>query len=198
MNVNREIEPLFDEFEWDIEGILHTNGVVSGVPRTSNPVTAIIEELAVQKIELIHSIERPDHSRQYPDVTFNSDERVALDIKTAQMNGSDSLEGGVTLGSCQSYFRSPDEESPWIKYPYNSYDEHWVLLFAYQWDPEAKTTDMVSIEDIIVNEKWKMASKSNGSGTTNNIGSSQKLELIRGDKSVFDSEDEFEQFWRNR
>ncbi|AGM11478.1 Restriction endonuclease [Halogranum tailed virus 1] len=196
MNVKREIEPLFDEFEWDIEGILHTNGLVSDVPRTSNPVTAIVEELAIQKIELVHDIERPDHSRQYPDITFNSNERVALDIKTAQMKNADSLEGGVTLGTCKSYFSSPDDDSPWIKYPYNSYDEHWVLLFAYQWEPEAKTIDMVSIEDIIINEKWKMASRSNGSGTTNNIGSSQKLDLIRGDNSVFSSEAEFENFWR--
>lgn len=197
MNVEREIAPLFDEFEWDIEGILHTNGVVSDVPQTSNPITAIIEELAIQKIALVHEIERPDHSRQYPDITFNSDERIALDIKTAQMKNADTLEGGITLGSCQSYFSSPDDDSPWIKYPYNSYDEHWVLAFCYDWNPEEPTRDMVSIEDTIINEKWKMASKSNGSGTTHNIGSSQKLSLIKGDASVFSSEDEFEQFWRN-
>ena len=199
MDIETEIRPLFTDFEWDVKGILHKDGSLSDIPATSNPVTAIIEELAKQEIYASgYKFETPEHTRQYPDVTFHDNgERLALDIKTAQKS-SGSLDGGITLGTSQSYFRSPDEDSPWIKYPYNSYDEHWVLAFLYEWDEDAPSENMVTSIEVLLNEKWKMASRSHGSGTTSNIGSSQVISKLKGQSPSFSSEHEFEQYWRKK
>ena len=51
--------------------------------------------------------------------------------------------------------------------------------------------------ELFVQEKWRVAGDSAGSGNTTNIGSvSATLEEFREGKGIFQSEDEFLEYWR--
>lgn len=49
----------------------------------------------------------------------------------------------------------------------------------------------------IVWQKWELASRSSGSGTTTAIGSQKSIESLMNREVVFDSEEQFEEYWRN-
>jgi len=56
---------------------------------------------------------------------------------------------------------------------------------------------MISNIKIIVHEKWKLASKSTGTGTTTAIGSVHDIDKIIKGKGAFKSKEEFLEYWRN-
>ena len=56
---------------------------------------------------------------------------------------------------------------------------------------------MVSIVDVIVQEKWRIASKSTGTGTTKHIGSIRDIDDLKNGNGPFKTREEFEVFWRN-
>lgn len=208
IELGKLLEDHFGDFKWNYEGILKENGDLIPVPATSTCVTAIFETDAIEDLkemtnELGIEIIEPDHSRQYPDVTLTGGElgshRIALDIKTARRNhnNEDKLDGPMTLGSYAGYFQNPNEESPWTKFPYGTYDEHWILCFAHYWDKDGDSLSMVSGVEPIVGEKWSLASKNTGTGTTNHIASVRTISDLHEGNGAFDSEEEFEQHWRS-
>jgi len=198
----------FGGFEWDYTGILKQSGDTIPIPATSTCVTAIFETDAVEELkgltdEMGAEIVEPDHTRQYPDVTLRGGEfgsnLIALDIKTARRNhnNADKLDGPMTLGSYAGYFQNPHEESPWTKYPYGQYDEHWILCFAHYWDDDEDSLGMVSGVEPIIGEKWTLASEKTGTGTTNHIASVRSIPDLKAGNGDFDSEEEFEEFGRS-
>lgn len=198
----------FGDFGWVYKGILKANGDVIPVPATSTCVTAIFETDAIEELQdladqLGAEVIEPDHTRQYPDATLTGgdfgDSRIALDVKTARRShtNSDKLDSPMTLGSYAGYFKKPNEESPWTKFPYGSYDEHWILCFAHYWDDEKDSLNMVSGTETIVDQKWKLASRTSGTGTTSHIGSIKNLSDLRAGNGAFKSEEEFEKYWRS-
>ena len=56
---------------------------------------------------------------------------------------------------------------------------------------------MISNIDIIVQEKWKLASEAIGAGTTTAIGSINSIEQLKKGQSYFKSEEEFKTYWLN-
>jgi len=198
MNPKKDILPLFDDFSWDILGMQRSNGIMIDVPAMSKIVTGVIETRAVEIIGQEYAVQLPDHSRQYPDMTIEeSGKRYAVDIKTAKMK-SDTAITSMTLGSTRSYFKNPDDDMGYIKHPYNTYDEHWVLGFLYKWNPNASSKNLVDIQHVIAEEKWRLASRTYGSGTTANIGSHSSIDQLVSGDPLFDSEHAFEQYWRNQ
>ena len=204
----RLLEEHFDDFEWNYEGVLKENGDIIPIPATSTCVTAIFETDAIEDLrELTDRLDieiiEPEHSRQYPDVTLTGGElgtdRIALDIKTARRNhnNEDKLDGPMTLGSYAGYFQNPNEESPWTKFPYGTYDEHWILCFAHYWDEEADSLEIVSGVETIVGEKWSLASENTGTGTTNHMASVRNISDLHEGNGDFNSKEEFEKYWRS-
>ncbi|MFC4551803.1 MULTISPECIES: type II restriction endonuclease [Halorussus] len=195
----------FDGFTWNAKGVIKGDGEVIPIPPVSNCVTAIFEVDAVVQVEkmadeLGAKLIEPDHTRQYPDSTLIfEDKQIALDIKTARRSASSEnrLKSPMTLGSYAGYFRNPTEESPWTTYPYGTYDDHWILCFAYRWDDDKKSLDMVWDIETLIGRKWEFASQSSGTGTTNAMGSMKDMEALRNREPVFDSEEDFEEYWRN-
>lgn len=198
----------FDEFDWNYEGVLKADGDVIPIPATSTCITAIFETDSIEELrkltdELDVEIIEPDHSRQYPDATLTGGElgshRIALDIKTARRNhnNEDKLDGPMTLGSYAGYFQNPNEESPWTRFPYGTYDEHWILCFAHYWDEQKDSLNMISGVETIVGEKWSLASEKTGTGTTNHIASVRNISDLHRGNGAFDSEEEFEEYWRS-
>lgn len=82
------------------------------------------------------------------------------------------------------------------KFPYGEFAEHWIVGFIYTWNPEAENSGIVSDVEVIVQEKWKIASKSTGTGTTFAIGSIKDIDKLRKGEGQFKSKEEFENFWR--
>lgn len=198
----------FSDFGWNYTGILKEDGDTIPIPATSTCVTAIFETDAVEELrsltdQLDAELIEPDHTRQYPDVTLRGgafgSNLIALDIKTARRNhnNADKLDGPMTLGSYAGYFQNPHEESPWTKYPYGQYDEHWILCFAHYWDDEEDSQGMVSGVETIIGEKWTLASEKTGTGTTNHMASVRSIPDLKAGNGDFDSEEEFEEYWRS-
>lgn len=195
----------FEDFEWTVEGLKDRKKGTIPLPDESKVVTTLVEYKAIKILEEFCdengvSLIPADNSRQYPDTTLTGgifgDFKVALDMKTARVkdNGRAS---SMTLGSYRSYFRNPEKDTQYSKFPYGMFDRHWILAFLYEWNEDADTIDMVNIKEVIVQPKWQIASKASGSGTTNNIGGVNNIQdLIDGD-GAFESEEEFEEYWRN-
>ena len=55
---------------------------------------------------------------------------------------------------------------------------------------------MISNIQIVVQEKWRLASRTTGTGTTTAIGSISKIDEIISGKSIFKNEQEFLDYWR--
>lgn len=55
---------------------------------------------------------------------------------------------------------------------------------------------MVSDIEVIINQKWKIASKSTATGTTFAISSVRHLDSLRKGEGDFKSPKQFESFWR--
>ncbi|WP_457550059.1 type II restriction endonuclease [Archaeoglobus sp.] len=55
--------------------------------------------------------------------------------------------------------------------PYGVYSEHWIVGFLYRWNPNADSLNMVSDVEVIVQEKWRIASRYTATGDTAHIGS---------------------------
>ncbi|MBD3287802.1 type II restriction endonuclease, partial [candidate division KSB1 bacterium] len=88
--------------------------------------------------------------------------------------------------------------------------EHWIIGFLYSRNPECKKTEIKKIIEAstlqspyteieyFVQQKYRIAGKKPGSGNTTNIGSikSNNIEDFRTGKGVFNTHQEFEEYWR--
>lgn len=104
----------------------------------------------------------------------------------------------MTLGSYGEYFSNPNSNTSHTRFPYNDYDEHWIVCFAYSWDDSTRTStvNMVSDIEVLVGKKWEFGSDTTGSGTTTAIGSQTSLQKLRERIPCFDSKEEFETYWQ--
>lgn len=195
----------FEDFEWTVEGLKDRDLGLVPLPDESRVVTAVVEErvkVMLREFCEDHGVDLipADNSRQYPDTTLTGgifkDFKIALDIKTARVEG-EGRASSLTLGSYRSYFANPEKDTQYSKFPYGAYDRHWILAFLYEWNENADTIDMVNIKEVIVKPKWQIASKASGSGTTNNIGGVNDIQALKDGNGAFDSEEEFEEFWRS-
>ena len=71
------------------------------------------------------------------------------------------------------------------------------LTFRYDWDENADTLHMISNIKMVVQEKWRLASRTTGTGTTTAIGSIKEISRIISGQGDFSSEQEFLNYWRN-
>lgn len=188
---------------WDYTAILRTSGEAVPIPKDAKVVTAIMEDYAVRKIQKWASRKKiatilPSSGREYPDITLETRDglTIALDIKTARVKNENTI-SRVTLGSYGGYFRNPAQKKPGCRLPYGAFNQHWITAFIYEWRPAERSEHMVKIKDIVVCEKWKIASKSTGTGTTKHIGSITNVGKLKRHNGEFSSNEEFEKYWRN-
>jgi hypothetical protein len=206
INFEQVLYEYYNNFDWKYTGIQKIDGNMIPIPKVSNCVTAIFEVDAVETAKymadvLNATLIEPEHTRQYPDLTFRGgvfgDKLIALDIKTARLRSNGERISTMTLGSYGQYFSNPGKDTQWTRFPYGAYDEHWIVCFAYQWDDELDSQDMVSEVETLVGQKWEFASRSSGSGTTTAIGSQKDMNALRNRNALFNSEKEFEDYWRD-
>lgn len=199
-----DFENLFKDFRWTIKGFIDENGKVCDLPDIPQVITGIFQEVAKRKVK---SFVRQNYycqiiqggAREYPEITAFGGKlkegKIAIDIKTTRRVSKNRV-SGFSIGSYAGYFTYPDQKRPGCKFPYGEFKEHWIVGFVYTWNPRADSLHMVSDIEVIVNEKWKLASKSTATGTTFAISSVRDLNALRAGKGDFDSPQEFESFWR--
>jgi hypothetical protein len=158
-----------------------------------------------------------DHQNYYPDLSFVSaqDEslKFAVDFKTTyRLPNKPGFCNGFTLGSHGSYFIERDKKKN-IQFPYNQYSGHFCLGIIYTRTDAGdidetrvyKVDQLQSIVSVIRDieffscEKWEIASDSQGSGNTANIGSIVRIEDILSGNGVFKNlgEEWFDEYWMN-
>lgn len=189
---------------------------------TDTKVLSTVFELLVRP--LVHEIaeeqgclvKEPMHQNFYPDFTLMKSEgdraKIAVDVKTTYRSFSPNgdWEARFTLGSYVSFLRG---ETKNIVFPFSQYVKHYIIGFIYsrlEQDTEhhvctLEQRDAVPcpFEDVefFVQEKYKIASDTPGSGNTENIGSisGRSVDAFARGQGPFSSLGEavFLDYWRN-
>ena len=199
--------------DWEIKGVIDAHRNIYTVDSDTKLISKVFELITTpiilnmvrsQNVKVVMS----DRQTVYPDFTFvmSDNSKIALDIKSTYRKNNSQM-AGFTLGSYTGYLRNPTKN---IMFPYSEYTEHWVLGFIYSRADNLKAEiipigDIDSIRpaisdvEIIIQQKYKLASDRPGSGNTANIGSATNIKLLRAGKGVFANygEDVFEDYWRN-
>ena len=202
-NLKEEILEAVKEIKWNFKGILDTEGRLHEIPKNLN-FQALFEKLALEKLVILtkkHNIRVQENTniRSYPDIVLSGGilgkDIIALDIKTGRRVGDKT---GFTLGSYAGYIRNPNKKlCCGGLFSYNDFTHHWDICFIYDWDEKANTLSMIKNIQIVIQEKWRLASKTTGTGTTTAIGSIKEIDRIIKGNGDFKSEEEFLEYWRN-
>jgi len=200
-NFKKELEKIVSDVVWNFIGILDTNKKLHPIPKNIQ-IQALFEYLGRERItkwakrQRIKVIESTN-TREYPDLTLLGGplgkKIIALDVKTGRRDGNRT---GFTLGSYWGYFRHPDKKMAGCRLPYGQFSQHWIVGFIYDWDENADTLHMVANIEAMVQKKWKLASRSTGTGTTTAIGSIKDIKRLKAGKGNFKTEKEFLKYWR--
>ena len=206
INLKSDLEQLFSNFSWKIKGMIDEDGNIYPIPPIPQVITGIFQEITKHKVKKLlkekYGCEIVQGGpREYPEITAIGgklgNRKIAIDMKTTRRISKNRI-SGFTIGSFAGYFLHPDKKMPGCKFPYGEFDEHWIIGFIYTWNPDTDSLHMVSDGEVIVQPKWKIASKSTGTGTTFAIGSVKDIDRLRNGEGAFKSPEEFENYWRKQ
>ena len=220
LDIRSVLSAAFNEagFQWQIKGVVDAKKRVYTLSNDTKLISKVFELIAFPIVcdalaPYDVDIESEERQTVYPDLTIilgsDTPNKIALDIKSTYRKSKD--RAGFTLGSYTAYMRPPFTKN--ITYPYFEYLEHWVVGFIYSRIPGV-TTQCVSIDEIgsvtppikdvelIIQEKWRVASDKPGSGNTTNIGSVRQISALRKGAGTFaqlgpEGKEVFEDYWRN-
>lgn len=206
---------------WNVKGIIDNEQNIYSVSQDTKLLSKVFELYVtpvLYRFARKHNLEiAPALTQiQYPDYSLRGealglgDKWLALDLKSTTRNDDNPDRiGGFTLGSFRGALRNPTS-TQYSRFPYNSYGAHWCLCFVYTRSESVNEHTVYSVEqldqipdavkdiDIYVQEKYKLAWHTPGSGNTANIGSVKTIQsIVRGD-GPFSSLGEhiFEDYWR--
>ncbi len=210
-DIKSDIEELLEGFRWEVIGLLLEDQTVIDVPSDSRAISAIFEDLVIARIKPIAEkygcVFERGGGREYPDVTLRDipglEGKIAIDVKTSRKKSSNTI-GGFTIGTYLGYFRNPNAKVGTIRYPYGDYVQHWIIGICYNFETYEEIHGGVVEEkfritdlDVIIQEKWRIASKQTGSGTTKHIRSITNINALKSGQGEFNSREKFLQYWRN-
>jgi hypothetical protein len=190
-------------YRFDVEGLYLKGGTVRPLPSEASVVGKVVEitiheHLSRKLLQQRQLKSIPASSdRVYPDVSFNGPmifpNKFALDVKCARRSANGKkTESAITIGTFDAeYFRYPEEKVGNIMMPYGSYTAHLSLIALYTYE-KATARDV----DLLVVEKWRVATKKRASGTRSYIAASTLIADLRAERGAFESEEEFNAFWR--
>ena len=197
------LRDLMKGYQFDIVGLYRKDSTVLPLPRESSVVGKVIEisindylKRRLLEVSSLDSIQASS-DRVYPDVSFSGSLiypfRFALDIKCARVGPrGDRTESAITIGTFDAeYFRYPDEKVGNIMAAYSSYTAHLALVALYKYT-DATARDL----ELLVVEKWRVATKKRSSGTRCYVAATSNIADLRAEKGDFESEEEFNAYWR--
>jgi hypothetical protein len=203
--------------DWYIKGILDSKKQLYTISNDTKLISKVFELISIPIVTHavephVTSWEIEERQTVYPDLTLILNEsipnKIAIDIKSTYRRGA---RAGFTLGSYTAYIRPPFTKN--IRYPYTDYTEHWIVGFIYDRVAGVKP-DIVHLSqidkiippvknvEVVIWQKWQIASDKPGSGDTANIGSVGTLEALRKGQGIFtkfgaNGKNIFEDYWRN-
>jgi len=206
--------------DWYIKGVLDSKEQLYTISNDTKLISKVFELISIPIITRtiephVKSWEIEERQTVYPDLTLILDQpipnKIAIDIKSTYRRGRTGARAGFTLGSYTAYIRPPFTKN--IRYPYIDYIEHWIVGFIYDRVAGVKA-DIVHLSqidkiippvknvEVVIWQKWQIASDKPGSGDTANIGSVGTLEALRNGQGTFTrfgdkGKDVFEDYWRN-
>lgn len=204
---------------YDVKGVVTASGTVYPLGSDTKVLSSIFEYFArplIYQIAQEHKLTVREARAQnyYPDFTLMKAEhdatKIAVDVKTTYRETDTGWRVRFTLGGYTSFIREATESKN-IEFPYSQYAKHWIIGYIYKrvggdvtpahLYPLKRLKDIpvpLAAVDVFVQEKWRIAGDTAGSGNTTNIGSiTGTLEDFRKGRGVFESEEEFLEYWRN-
>lgn len=211
-----------EDQQWTVKGFIDVFRNVYTISADTKIVSKILEIHLfplLLKFAQKHSyrIVLADHQNYYPDLSFVSAEdeslKYAVDFKTTyRLPNKPGFCNGFTLGSHGSYFIERNKKKN-IQFPYSQYSGHFCLGIIYTRTDSGdidetriyKDEQLQSIVSVIRDieffacEKWEIASDSQDSGNTANIGSIVSIKDILLGNGVFKNlgEEWFDDYWMN-
>lgn len=208
--------------EWIVKGFIDIGRNIYPMTDDTKVISKLIEIILLPYLEKFaqmnsFKLELPECQNHYPDITLiNNNSKYAIDIKTTYRLEPDFKKiNGMTLGSFTGYFRQRALRKN-ILYPYDSYQEHYVLGIIYSRSNKSydnsvifSVDDLENIEPPIGNfelffqEKYRIAADKPGSGNTKNIGSECNIQKLIKGEGIFVKEFEnqakkmFDKYWIN-
>ena len=205
-----------DKGDWIVKGFIDIYKKVYTISIDTKVVSKVLELLLIPAFHIFAEknnliLELPPQQNSYPDLTFICKEtgnKFAVDIKSTVKDSNNKIKS-MTLGAFTGYFRTKDSTKN-ILYPYHSYQGHLVLGVIYsQNKTKSSETKIYDIEDLdkiesvikdfqfFVQEKYKIASATPGSGNTKNIGSTNDIDTLINGKGIFAElgEDVYNDYW---
>lgn len=195
---------LVSGYEFDIQGLYRKDGSVLPLPAESSVVGKIVESSLIshlhRRLLLASQLESipATSDRVYPDITFSgpaiAPHRFAVDIKCARRTeAGDKTKSAIAIGTFDAeYFHYPREKTGNIMMPYGNYSAHLSLVALYDYvDATARNVELLVVE------KWRVATRKSASGTRCYIAATNEIERIRKEDGDFESEREFHRFWRS-
>ncbi|MEZ4809922.1 MAG: type II restriction endonuclease [Allomuricauda sp.] len=203
--------------DWDLVGVLANTSEVYTLSYDSKILSGIFEILVepiVQNIaERNNLILAKGVQNAYPEFTLYDENlpksKIAVDVKSTyrKFKRDGSLTNfSFTLGSYKSYLRDGVKG---IKFPYKEYAEHWIVGFLYTRNENCKNVQIKKIIEaanleapytdieFFVQEKYKIAGLTPGSGNTTNIGSIKRNSIKDFENGIFgfNSDEDFVKYW---
>jgi len=204
-----------DSGDWVVKGFIDVAKNIYTISADTKVISKIMELLLFPELCRFaehHGYEMVLSKEQnfYPDISFIDarNQKFAVDLKTTYRRTKDT-DNGMTLGAFTGYFRDRKSTKN-ITFPYDDYLAHFVLGMIYSRVEEIsderkvyKLKDLKNITSVIqdfsffVQEKYKIAGTSPGSGNTKNIGSVKNArKLVNGEGPFAElGEKIFDDYW---
>lgn len=206
VELKKDYENEFKDFKWDIKGILGEDGYIYPIPKIPQVISGLFEMKGLVGVrKVVDEKYKCDYieggSREYPDVVLTEGlfgkNKIAIDIKTARRQ-TETRCSRMSLGSCAGYFLYPDEKRAGCMIPYGHFAGHLVIGFIYDWRPDDENMKIVSNIEVVIQPKWKIASRSTATGDTAAIGAITDIRNLKNGQGDFGSETAFETYWRSK
>jgi Restriction endonuclease EcoRV len=180
----RQFGLLTAKWNWEIEGFVDASGYIYPIDSDTKVLSTVFERLASPVIRKIakenNYIVEIANQTTYPDFTltsrFGQHHRIAVDVKSTYLSNR----MGMTLGGYNSFLRNNTKN---IRYPYDTYQQHWVVGFIYKQRSAFEEYDLdnmprvgqipcpYEMKRVFIRQKYEIAGLRAGSGNTKNIGS---------------------------
>lgn len=200
---------------WTVKGFIDIAKNIYTISADTKVISKVLEIMLFPKIQQFAKENNLDiilckEQNFYPDITFiyENNRKIALDLKTTYRR-SETTVSGFTLGAFTGYFRDRKSTKN-ITFPYSEYEKHYVLGVIYtKQDKHIDEYKVYSIKDLkrilsvitdielILQEKYKIASDKPWSGNIKHIGSTTRIRQLREGSGIFAKygSDVFDDYW---
>jgi hypothetical protein len=202
--------------DWSVKGVIDSRQNIYQISLDTKVISKIIEIMFLPIVQHFanenqYQLLASPYQNHYPDITLvnSKNEYIALDFKSTYRTTASSV-NGFTLGAFTGYFRQRNSTKN-IAFPYHQYRAHYILGIIYSQTHHETSQEIFTIDQLpkiqsvasdfqlLLQEKWKLASDKTGSGNTKNIGSMHEIDALVNGNGLFlpHGIHVFDDYWMN-